>query len=79
MFELDDPASWGRSRASSCDSVDAAVATGATVIWASTGPPGHLDFEAAVDAPSPPPIVRPTGGAHRVSLGARFVGPDGLG
>jgi sugar phosphate isomerase/epimerase len=50
MFTLDDPASWAASTRALVGTIDAAVAMGTPIVYATTGPAGRLDFEGAADA-----------------------------
>jgi sugar phosphate isomerase/epimerase len=49
-FQLDDPSSWRAARAAAIDTVVAAAALNAEVVYVTTGPAGGLDFEAAAEA-----------------------------
>jgi sugar phosphate isomerase/epimerase len=50
MFTLDDPESWDASTARLKETIDAAKAMGAPMVYGTTGPAGRLDFEEAVEA-----------------------------
>jgi sugar phosphate isomerase/epimerase len=50
MFILDDPSSWDASTQSLLATIDAAVAMSTSIVYATTGPAGRLDFEGAAEA-----------------------------
>lgn len=50
MFALEDPSSWDASTQALIETIDAAVAMRTSIVYATTGPAGGLDFEHAVDA-----------------------------
>jgi sugar phosphate isomerase/epimerase len=50
MFALDRPSTWDASTRRLIDTIDAAVAVGASTVYTTTGPAGRLDFDDAVEA-----------------------------
>jgi len=70
MFELEDQSTWEPSLESLIESINAAVATGANVVYTTTGPAGQLSFDAAVDALAR--AVRPAV-EHANSVGVRLL------